>query len=139
MRRGNALNGPPATDTSATPLEARRRSYPQFTHTCCTSVLKFTVVWQILEDQNEGKNCGYVTLDSNVRIDSPETLASEALVFQVVGGATEQLNLLQYTQRLIQFYYTSIVSLNPFIESNSTLRSTYSSDLTIHEFKAQQR
>lgn len=40
---------------------------------------------QLIYDHSVGKNIGYVSLGKNMQLDSPETLASEALVFQVVS------------------------------------------------------
>ena len=40
---------------------------------------------QVLYDQTKGRNFGYVDFGSGLRVDDDETLASEALVFQIVA------------------------------------------------------
>lgn len=40
---------------------------------------------QIIYDHHQGKNYGYVDFGNNMKTEGPETLASEALVFQVVS------------------------------------------------------
>lgn len=40
---------------------------------------------QVIYDHNKGKNFGYVDLGNDIKAEDPETLASEALVFQVVS------------------------------------------------------